>query len=141
MGDFFFFFFFFLKEILLSLKGSDVCDDYEFVIYYDDEGVNEEEILNKVTNSFGMKLDQNELGFVRLSHVSYSEPLYYPVMTMLGQSLGSMLLALEALLASRPDVMLDTAGFYFFFIFLFIFVLFLSSRSSFFISCIFSLWR
>ena len=35
---------------------------------------------------------------------------YYPVLTMLGQSLGSLYVVIECLLAFTPDVYCDTTG-------------------------------
>lgn len=38
------------------------------------------------------------------------EPSLYPVATLVGQALGSMILVLEALLRLPPDLLIDTTG-------------------------------
>ena len=54
------------------------------------------------------------LTFVRLTRRRWVESTVYPVLTMLGQALGAVVLGLDALLAAPPpEVVFDTMGFAF----------------------------
>jgi alpha-1,2-mannosyltransferase len=58
-----------------------------------------------------MKQLQNKYyRFVYLTRRKWVEDSRYPVMTLLGQSLGSMILGFEALLKFQPDIYIDTMG-------------------------------
>ena len=51
--------------------------------------------------------------FIYLFSRELVEARRYPRFTMLGQSLGSMILAFEALWRASPDIFIDTTGFAF----------------------------
>lgn len=70
-------------------------------------------ILEKVKHVFNISLEKDDITFVYLKFRNLVEPNRYPIFTLLGQSLGSILLGLEALCAFPPDVYLDTMGYAF----------------------------
>ncbi|GAA5902944.1 alpha-1,2-mannosyltransferase ALG11 [Sporobolomyces salmoneus] len=86
-----------------------------YVIYTGDRGVSKESMIEKVQSRFGITLDPRSLSFVFLSHRFLIEDSTWPRFTLAGQSLGSVLLALEALYWNRdaivPDVWIDTMGY------------------------------
>jgi alpha-1,2-mannosyltransferase len=83
----------------------------EIVVYTGDTDVSLDEALSRVRRNFGMRIPTNApLSFCRLRHRRSVEARTWPRFTLLGQSLGSIVLAWEALLARRPDVWIDTTG-------------------------------
>lgn len=83
------------------------------LIYSGDVGVSAEKILSGVARQFQIPLAS--LGTLPISLVPLRgrgllDPARYPTLTMLGQSVGSMILAAEALFRSTPDVFVDTTG-------------------------------
>ena len=67
-------------------------------------------ILSKANERFGISLDSNRIFFVRLASRPLLEAKYYPVFTLLGQSLGSVVVAFDALIRFVPEVFVDTMG-------------------------------
>ncbi|XP_039748123.1 GDP-Man:Man(3)GlcNAc(2)-PP-Dol alpha-1,2-mannosyltransferase isoform X2 [Pararge aegeria] len=67
-------------------------------------------ILNKVQNHFNVKLEPERINFVRLSLQKVIEPQTYPYFTLLLQSLGTMILGMEAFMKFNPDIYIDTMG-------------------------------
>ncbi|GAA5853864.1 hypothetical protein JCM9279_005749 [Rhodotorula babjevae] len=92
-----------------------------FVVYTGDVGthdgaVTKADILAKVQARFGVALSPDSLAFVPLTRRWLVEDSTYPRLTLLGQSLGSVLLALEGLADPQgvaPDVWIDTMGYAF----------------------------
>lgn len=83
------------------------------LIYTGDFGMDPEEIVAGVARQFQIPLGEDgavPVSFVYLRGRGLLDPARYPVLTMLGQSAGSMLLAMEALFRSTPDVFVDTTG-------------------------------
>ncbi|XP_026316386.1 GDP-Man:Man(3)GlcNAc(2)-PP-Dol alpha-1,2-mannosyltransferase [Hyposmocoma kahamanoa] len=70
-------------------------------------------ILDKAQNQFNVKVEPSRVNFVRLSLCKTIEAKSYPYFTLLMQSLGSMVLGMEALLKLNPDIFIDTTGFAF----------------------------
>lgn len=70
------------------------------------------QILNKVQEQFGIALC-GEVEFVYLHRRQWVEPRCWPRLTILGQSFGSVVLGLEALLKFSPHVFVDTTGYAF----------------------------
>ena len=70
------------------------------------------QILGKAKERFGIDLEGSaaRIKFVRLRSRALLEGSRYPVLTLLGQSLGGALVAIEALLRLTPEVFLDTMG-------------------------------
>ena len=78
-------------------------------MYTGDYDVTGDEILNKAINTFGIRVER----FVQFEYLwcrFLIEDKWYPVLTLLGQSLGSVVLGLEALLRCPPDIYIDTMG-------------------------------
>ncbi|CAG4987381.1 unnamed protein product [Colias eurytheme] len=67
-------------------------------------------ILDKAQNQFNVKVEPEQVQFVRLTMGKAIEAKTYPYFTLLMQSLGSMVLGLEALMKLNPDVYIDTMG-------------------------------
>lgn len=85
------------------------------LIYTGDVGVSPEDVLSGVSRQFQITIDRSDLpvSFVCVRGRGLLDPGRYPVLTMLAQSLGSMVLAAEALVRATPDVFIDTTGFAF----------------------------
>lgn len=71
------------------------------------------QILNKVQEQFGITLCGADVEFVYLYQRRWVEPGCWPRLTILGQSFGSLVLGLEALLKFSPHVFVDTTGYAF----------------------------
>lgn len=82
-------------------------------IYTGDTNVSSEEILRNAARVFNISVDEKNIDFVFLQRRRWIEAQRYPHFTLLGQSLGSMVLGLEALLQYQPDVYIDTMGYAF----------------------------
>ncbi len=82
---------------------------------YHGESLSGDEILAKTQSRFGISLPHT-IEFVSLSRRAWVESSRYPVLTMLGQALGAVVLGFDALLAKSNDVppfMFDSMGFAF----------------------------
>lgn len=82
------------------------------VIYTGDPYVSGEEILRKARQRFNISLPQ-PVEFVFLKRRRWVEASMYPYFTLLGQSIGSLVLGWEALNCYLPDIFLDTMGYAF----------------------------
>jgi len=82
------------------------------LIYTGDLGVAPNEILRRAEAQFGVRLKNLSmpLSFVFVRDRHWLEAARYPVLTMVGQSLGSILLAFVCLITFLPDVFIDTTG-------------------------------
>ncbi|XP_072945332.1 GDP-Man:Man(3)GlcNAc(2)-PP-Dol alpha-1,2-mannosyltransferase [Epargyreus clarus] len=67
-------------------------------------------ILDKAYNQFNVKVPAEKLNLVRLSFPNLIDPQTYPYFTLLLQSLGSMVMGLEAFMKLNPDVYIETTG-------------------------------
>ncbi|XP_045453662.1 GDP-Man:Man(3)GlcNAc(2)-PP-Dol alpha-1,2-mannosyltransferase [Melitaea cinxia] len=67
-------------------------------------------IINKVQNQFNVKVEPERINFVRLSLKKTIEAETYPYFTLLLQSIGSMVLGMEAFMKLNPDIYIDTTG-------------------------------
>ncbi|XP_072466572.1 GDP-Man:Man(3)GlcNAc(2)-PP-Dol alpha-1,2-mannosyltransferase isoform X1 [Notamacropus eugenii] len=83
-----------------------------YVVYTGDEDVTGEQILDDAFRRFNIKL-VHPVKFVFLRKRYLVEASLYPHFTLLGQSLGSILLGWEALWKCRPDVYIDSMGYAF----------------------------
>ncbi|KAM3576192.1 hypothetical protein VYU27_001900 [Nannochloropsis oceanica] len=81
-------------------------------IYTGDHGVAPDEILRRAEAHFAVNLTNlpMPLSFVFVRGRQWLEAPRYPVLTMVGQSLGSILLAFVCLGDFLPDVFFDTTG-------------------------------
>ncbi|XP_047353761.1 GDP-Man:Man(3)GlcNAc(2)-PP-Dol alpha-1,2-mannosyltransferase-like isoform X1 [Vespa velutina] len=82
------------------------------VIYTGDLDADPEQILNKSQKSFNIKIQSN-IKFIYLHKRKWVEAQIYPYFTLLGQSLGSIWLGIEALNNLVPDIYIDTMGYAF----------------------------
>ncbi len=80
-------------------------------VYTGDTNASPQEILQKAERRFNLKL--SDIEFVYLHKRSWVEAYKYPRFTLLGQSLGSVILGLEALNSFVPDIYVDTMGYAF----------------------------
>ena len=80
---------------------------------YTGDAESSEEILRKTLSRFGLAVSPTNLSFVRLRTCRLVEASTWPRFTMIGQSLGSMILAFEALWRAPPHLFIDTTGFAF----------------------------
>lgn len=83
------------------------------VIYTGDTESSPSTILDKVKNVFNINLENDSITFVYLKLRYLVEAKRYPAFTLLCQSIGSMVLGLEALIRFPPDIYLDTMGYAF----------------------------
>lgn len=88
-------------------------DNVKIIIYTGDTDATPETILNKAKGIFNVAVDQDSIRFVYLRKRHWVEAKMYPYFTLLGQSLGSLILGLEALVKFPPDVYIDTMGYAF----------------------------
>ncbi|KAI8620903.1 hypothetical protein BC830DRAFT_1058790 [Chytriomyces sp. MP71] len=105
-----------LWQGIVGLLTSAQYDTYSIVIYAK-RGANRSQVLAKVKDQFGIELSQDQtrrIALVPLKLWPLLEAERYKRLTLIGQSLGSMLVAAEALLANAPPfVFVDTIGFAF----------------------------
>lgn len=79
-------------------------------LYTGDKDATPKQILSKCRNNFNIHVASDRLEFVFLNQRKWVEAEKYPILTMLGQSIGSIVLGFEALLKFQPDIYLDTMG-------------------------------
>eukprot|EP01133_Synstelium_polycarpum_P008919 gene8919-10451_t len=100
------------RVLWCSVKAiQDEYPDVKCAIYTGDNISSD--IFSKIKNTFGIELDPRNVEFVRLTKRKWVEAGMYPKFTLLGQSLGSMLLGWEALTLLNPHVYIDTMGYAF----------------------------
>lgn len=83
------------------------------VVYTGDHDASKEQILANVRNRFNIHLNPARVCFLYLSTREYVLASKWPHFTLLGQSLGSILLAWDAFTLLAPDVFVDTMGYAF----------------------------
>jgi alpha-1,2-mannosyltransferase len=82
-------------------------------IYTGDHEVNKATMLEKVENRFNIQLHAPTVVLLYLTTRKYVVSSSYPYMTLLGQSLGSLIVAYDAFTLLVPDVFIDTMGYAF----------------------------
>jgi len=88
---------------------------YDFVncvVYSGDCGYSPKDILSRAKERFNIQLER-PVEFVFLAKRDWVEAKTWPHFTLLGQSIGSMILGFEALWKFVPDVYIDTMGYAF----------------------------
>ncbi len=83
------------------------------VIYTGDVDSAPAAILERALTRFQLSVDPTTVTFVYLRTRPWVEASRYPYATMLLQSLGSLLLGLEALAHAAPAILLDSMGYAF----------------------------
>ncbi|KAL8662324.1 MAG: hypothetical protein Q9168_008275, partial [Polycauliona sp. 1 TL-2023] len=82
-------------------------------VYTGDHEAGKEEILARVQNRFNIQLHPPTVVFLYLSTRHYVLSSTWPRFTLLGQSLGSIVLAYDAFSLLVPDIFIDTMGYAF----------------------------
>lgn len=93
---------------------SDRKDVGRVIIYSNDDKKSEIiEARNKIFN-FKSKIEDSKIMLKKLKFVHLMDPMVWPIATLFGQSIGSVIVLLVALLTSSvsdwPDVYIDTTG-------------------------------
>ncbi|KAG6020000.1 asparagine-linked glycosylation protein [Claviceps citrina] len=83
------------------------------VVYTGDHEVDKAAILHRVKHRFNIQLHAPTVQFLYLSKRHWVLPSSWPHFTLLGQSLGSMVLAWDAFSLLVPDIFIDTMGYAF----------------------------
>ena len=83
------------------------------LVYTGDHDVDREMMVESVRNKFGLQIQKASLHFVYLTKRRWVLASTWPHFTLLGQSLGSIGLAFDALTLLVPDVFVDTMGYAF----------------------------
>ncbi|ERF68075.1 hypothetical protein EPUS_08511 [Endocarpon pusillum Z07020] len=83
------------------------------VVYSGDHDVDKAAMIKRVHTSFGISLHAPTLVFLYLSTRHLVLASTYPRFTLLGQSLGSLVLAYDAFGLLVPDIFIDTMGYAF----------------------------
>ncbi|XP_046475881.1 GDP-Man:Man(3)GlcNAc(2)-PP-Dol alpha-1,2-mannosyltransferase [Neodiprion pinetum] len=81
-------------------------------VYTGDLDAEAEQIIKKAEKGFNIQLKPG-IEFIYLHKRKWVEAAPYPYFTLLGQSLGSVWLGLEALNSLQPDIYIDTMGYAF----------------------------
>lgn len=99
----------------LARLSKDLGLPLHVLIYTGDISVHPDAILAGVKRQFDISIDPVALpvSFVYVRTRRLLDPSLYPALTMLAQSLASMVLAAEALFRATPDVFFDSTGFAF----------------------------
>ncbi|XP_061170224.1 GDP-Man:Man(3)GlcNAc(2)-PP-Dol alpha-1,2-mannosyltransferase-like [Saccostrea echinata] len=82
------------------------------VVYTGDTDASPGEIMQRAHQRFNIVL-QRPINFIFLTRRRWVEAYMYPYLTLLGQSLGSVLLGWEALWKCVPDIYIDSMGYAF----------------------------
>lgn len=87
--------------------------DLQCVVYTGDIEVSDSEMLASAESRFGVRLRPESVHFAKLTKRRWVEASTWPRFTLLGQSVGSLLLAWEALCSYCPTIMVDSMGYAF----------------------------
>lgn len=82
-------------------------------VYTGDHEVDKSAIVAKVKDRFAITLREETLTFIYLTTRHFVLASNYPYFTLLGQSLGSLVLAWDAFHLLVPDIFIDTMGYAF----------------------------
>jgi hypothetical protein len=80
------------------------------VVVYTGDAATPDQIRDHAARRFGVAIPA-QVEFVYLRSRAAVEPSCYPVATLLGQAVGSLLMAAEAVARAPPTVLLDTSGY------------------------------
>ncbi|KAK3114991.1 asparagine-linked glycosylation protein [Teratosphaeriaceae sp. CCFEE 6253] len=83
------------------------------VVYTGDHDASKDHILTNVRNRFNIELNPARICFLYLSTREYVLATTWPRFTLLGQSLGSLVLGWDAFNLVVPDILIDTMGYAF----------------------------
>jgi len=85
---------------------------FQIVVYTGDR-VSSETMLQTSKQKFNGEIREGNLEFITLRSRQLVEATNYPHFTLIGQSLGSMVLGMEAICKLVPDIFIDTMGYSF----------------------------
>ncbi|KAL7623706.1 asparagine-linked glycosylation protein [Parahypoxylon ruwenzoriense] len=85
----------------------------KIVVYTGDHEVSKENMLSRVKNTFSIDINPPTIHFLYLSTRYWVLPSTWPHMTLLGQSLGSLVMGWDAFSLLVPDIFVDTMGYAF----------------------------
>ncbi|KAH7039849.1 alpha-1,2-mannosyltransferase alg11 [Microdochium trichocladiopsis] len=85
----------------------------KIVVYTGDHEVTKDQILNRVKNTFSIDLHPPTIHFLYLSTRHWVLASTWPHATLLGQSIGSVILGWDAFSLVVPDIFVDTMGYAF----------------------------
>jgi len=85
----------------------------KFIVYTGDIGSAPDQILARAKARFQIDLSEVKVEFVYLHQRMWVEARTFPRFTLIGQSMGSLILGYEALTKYCPDVFIDTMGYAF----------------------------
>lgn len=85
----------------------------KIVVYTGDHDVSKDSMLSRVKNTFSIDIHPPTIHFIYLSTRHWVLSSTWPHMTLLGQSLGSLIMGWEALSLLVPDIFVDTMGYAF----------------------------
>ncbi|KAI1374820.1 glycosyltransferase family 4 protein [Hypoxylon crocopeplum] len=83
------------------------------VVYTGDHDVTKENMLSRVKNTFSIDIHPPTIHFIYLSTRHWVLSSTWPHMTLLGQSLGSLVMGWDAFSLLVPDIFVDTMGYAF----------------------------
>ncbi|KAI9730969.1 MAG: asparagine-linked glycosylation protein [Claussenomyces sp. TS43310] len=83
------------------------------IVYTGDHDVDKRQILTRVENRFNIHLHPPTITFLYLTSRHWVLASTWPHFTLLGQSLGSLVLAYDAFSLLAPDIFIDTMGYAF----------------------------
>lgn len=102
------------RVLWIAIKAIQTAFPEVKCVVYTGDTISDDAFYERTRNTFGIVLPRS-VEFIRLSRRSWVEAERYPYFTMLGQSFGSMVLALEALWKFNPHIFFGTQYSFFFF--------------------------
>lgn len=101
------------ERVLWQAVRDTLIEDNEgkIIIYTGDVNVSKSEILGNALDKFDIKIDETRVGLVYLKLRWLVDSKTWPVLTLLGQAIGSMILTIEAIHKLKPNIWIDTMGY------------------------------
>ncbi|KAI8956941.1 glycosyltransferase family 4 protein [Daldinia sp. FL1419] len=85
----------------------------KIVVYTGDHDISKESILSRVKNTFSIDIHPPTIHFLYLTTRQWVLSSTWPHMTLLGQSIGSVIMGFDAFNLLVPDIFVDTMGYAF----------------------------
>ncbi|KAI0535588.1 glycosyltransferase family 4 protein [Xylaria digitata] len=85
----------------------------KIVVYTGDHDVSKDKMLSRVKNTFSIDIHPPTIHFLYLSTRHWVLPSTWPHATLLGQSIGSLIMGWDAFSLLVPDIFVDTMGYAF----------------------------
>lgn len=100
-----------LWELCHAILQKYTNKDVKIAIYTGDSDIAPDNIIKKVEDKFGIKLDVQRICFIYLKNRHRVEGKNWPYFTLLMQALSSILLFKDAISKLPPDCLIDTMGY------------------------------